>query len=245
MNEILCRLLPFEHAAGQENMAADEALLASAAAGIASLRFYGWTQPTVSLGYFQPAAIRRVDPLLRHLPCVRRPSGGATLVHHHELTYALALPPGPPWQTGESWLARMHQLIRGALLLLGVSEAEQPVADVKPYLGDLCFNHWAAGDLIVRGAKIAGSAQRKQRGALLQHGAILLQQSPHTPSLPGLRELMGREFVGDAVRLAIQDAFAQATGWRLIDDEWSDQERARRAELAATRYGSPKWNDRR
>ena len=49
----ICRLLPYTVAAGPQNMAADEALLERAAAGIASVRFYGWSEATVSLGYFQ------------------------------------------------------------------------------------------------------------------------------------------------------------------------------------------------
>ena len=58
-------------------MAADEALVRSAAEGIASLRFYGWSAATLSLGYFQPHSTRFSDPLLAALPWVRRPSGGA------------------------------------------------------------------------------------------------------------------------------------------------------------------------
>src|SRR5204863_1172395 len=101
-------------------MAADEVLLHAAAGGIASLRFYGWTRPTLSLGYFQPAAVRLNDPLLAPLPWVRRSTGGATLVHHHELTYAFALPPGLPWQPKGSWMLRMHRIIKFALESAGL-----------------------------------------------------------------------------------------------------------------------------
>src|SRR5262249_51509935 len=103
-----CRLLPFQTASGAWNMAADDALLESAAGGIASLRFYTFETPTLSLGYFQNAAHARSLPQLAGLPWVRRPSGGAALVHHHELTYALALPPGLRWQS--SWIPRFHTI---------------------------------------------------------------------------------------------------------------------------------------
>ncbi len=92
------RLLPFATADGPHNMAADESLLEAAIAGAASLRFYGWSVPTLSLGYFQPQSVRLADSRLTGLPWVRRPTGGAALVHHHELTYAVALPAGRPWQ---------------------------------------------------------------------------------------------------------------------------------------------------
>src|SRR5437899_518235 len=103
-----CRLLPFHIAAGPWQMAADEVLLESAVRGLASLRFYGWPAATLSLGYFQPAAVRRADPTLSALPWVRRPSGGSALVHHHEITYALALPAGAPWQTRKGCALCMH-----------------------------------------------------------------------------------------------------------------------------------------
>src|SRR4051812_16012691 len=99
MSAPVCRLLPFVTADGPWQMAADEVMLEAAVAGTASFRTYGWTAVTLSLGYFQPAAVRLADPLLASLPFVRRASGGATLVHDREVTYALALPAGPPWQS--------------------------------------------------------------------------------------------------------------------------------------------------
>ena len=54
----LIRLLPYSEADGPHNMAADETLLESAVRGLASLRFYGWSPPTLSLGYFQPERSR-------------------------------------------------------------------------------------------------------------------------------------------------------------------------------------------
>src|SRR5436305_13339788 len=103
-----CRLLPDAVADGPANMADDELLLRSAALGRPSLRFYGWTEATLSLGYFQPAARRLEDPLLRDLPFVRRPTGGNALVHHHELTYCLAVPSEQTRRSAAPWLA-MHE----------------------------------------------------------------------------------------------------------------------------------------
>src|SRR5947209_7466749 len=68
------RLLPFAAADGPRNMAADEVLLEAAVGGGASLRFYGWSEPTLSLGYFQPQSVRLSDPRLAGLPWVRRPT---------------------------------------------------------------------------------------------------------------------------------------------------------------------------
>src|SRR5438105_15958731 len=124
MTPVLCRLLPFAVADGAYNMAKDEVLLESAAAGTASLRFYAWGEANLPLGYFQRERLRLEDKQLAQLPFVRRLTGGMTLVHHHELTYALALPAGPPWQRNGSrplpWLHRMHGIIAAALQQVGV-----------------------------------------------------------------------------------------------------------------------------
>src|SRR6266542_73220 len=182
-----CRLLPDAVADGPANMADDEVLLRSAALGLPSLRFYGWTEATISLGYFQPAARRLEDPLLSDLPFLRRPTGGDALVHHHELTYCLAVPSEHARRSAPPWLA-MHAVIATALAEFGVDAHPHVAGGEDSFSGFLCFEHFTPGDLIVNGAKVVGSAQRRQRSAVMQHGSILLARSPFTPSLPGIRE---------------------------------------------------------
>jgi len=241
----VCRLLPFAVADGPHNMAADEVLLRAAMAGAASLRFYGWSEATVSLGYFQPEQARPGN--LADLPFVRRPSGGAALVHHHELTYALALPPGLPWQRGSTppaaWLKRIHVLIAAALESFGVSTdcASREMRSA----GALCFAHVTPGDLIVRNHKVTGSAQRRQRGALLQHGAILLATSAHAPDLPGISELCGRHLEAGELCDALQREFAKYMGWQLQTADWADEERSQLLQLVRNKYSHPAWNRKR
>lgn len=227
-------------------MAADEALLQAAASGTASFRLYGWSQPTLSLGYFQSSAASRVYPRLGELVWVRRPSGGAALVHHLEITYALALPAGAPWQrSGESWLRRMHTLLADALASLGVTARMSGDHEEKK-LGDvLCFLHHTPGDLLIGDAKIAGSSQRKQRGALMQHGSVLLAASPWTPHLPGIRELAGVDLSASTLGGAVIEQLAKRTGWQLLSAEWTSEERERIEELAAGKYSQPAWNGKR
>jgi len=230
-------------------MAADENLMETAAGGLASLRFYGWTGPTLSLGYFQSAAIRLTDPLLANLPFVRRPTGGDALVHHHELTYALALPAGPPWQKrGESWIQHMHLIIGNALQFIGASFSACGCGEEQRLGPLLCFLHHTPCDLLIGGHKVVGSAQRKARGALLQHGAILLAQSPHTPSLPGLRELAAFDPSPSAPDLLIRTIiteFSRDTGWALQPGDWTPEEVRCTAALAREKYASVKWNEKR
>ena len=241
----LLRILPFVSADGPHNMAADEVLLESGQTDNASLRFYGWSTATVSLGYFQAEKARRGDEQLANLPFVRRPTGGGALVHHHELTYALALPPGSPWQGRghESWLCRIHIIIADALKELGVRP--ETVSKEEPARNLLCFHHLTPGDLVLGGGKVVGSAQRKQRGALLQHGSILLPASPYAPTLPGIRELTGRTVSNSELSSALHKAFTAKTGWTLKAGDWTLTEQGRIEDLVRSKYGQAAWNQKR
>lgn len=241
------RLLPFAAASGPLNMARDEALLHSAERGVASVRFYTWTEPTLSLGYFQPSADRLTDTALSQMARVRRATGGAAIVHDpaHEVTYSLALPSGEQWQTrGESWICKMHYAVRDVLKELGVP-AQVVVCGEEQKLGPvLCFRHQTAGDVTVNGGKVAGSAQRKWKGALLQHGSILFSASPLAPSLPGIAELCGVT-VTKAVREPILQRLERDTGWTLEAGDWTTDELADAERIAAEKFTTPEWNEKR
>jgi lipoate-protein ligase A len=236
---IFCRLLPYAVHDGAHNMAADEVLLEQAGAGIASLRFYGWSAPTVTLGYFQAHNAR-----LAGLPWVRRPSGGMMLLHHHELTYALALPAGLPWHCGSAWLRRMHEIMAAALAEFGIRARLHELPDTHPET-PLCFRHVTAGDLLIGGAKVAGSAQRRHRGSVMQHGGIVLAQSPFTPALPGIHELTGRVLAAEELVTSISVAFEKETGWHLRSGDWDEAEHRRIEELVREKYATAAWNEKR
>jgi lipoyl(octanoyl) transferase len=241
--KLTCRVLPFQIASGPHNMAADEALLDSAVEGLASLRFYSWSDATVSLGYFQPHTLRYRDPLLAKLPCVRRMSGGATLVHHFELTYCLAIPAGKIWQGETSWLIRMHRVILEALHRHDIPAGlvDEPVRKGP----NLCFLDHTRGDVVLRHAKIAGSAQRRRHGALLQHGAVLLAESPHAPVLPGIQELEGKTLSAEQLSSSLRATMASHVEWSLTEDDWSHKELRRIRELIAVKYSDPRWTLKR
>jgi lipoate-protein ligase A len=242
------RLLPFAPADGATNMAADEALLETAAdRGLASLRFYTWTEPTLSLGYFQLAADRSEVPNLDRLTWVRRATGGAAIVHHQELTYALALPAGSAWQPpGEPWICRFHHVVRDVLAGRGVA-GRMVVCGEERKLGEvLCFLHQTPGDLTVGGSKVAGSAQRKMRGALLQHGSLLLRRSEFAPELPGINDAAGRElFTPKEFAEELAGRFAADTGWAVVSGDWTDRERERVPIIRSGKYANPAWNRKR
>jgi lipoate-protein ligase A len=197
------RLLLDPPAAGPWNMAVDEALLETAASlGRATLRFYAWEKPTLSLGYFQAARERQLHAASATCPFVRRPSGGGAIIHDRELTYSIALPLEDVRSDPASRLYdACHETLVTSLSELGVAAATYrapgsgrpspggQASTVQPFL---CFQRRCCGDVVSEGFKVAGSAQRRRRRAVLQHGSILLARSERAPELPGILEIAGR-----------------------------------------------------
>jgi lipoate-protein ligase A len=240
------RLLPFAGADGATNMALDEAMLESATEGLASLRFYTWNEATLSLGYFQHTEERAADANLGGLPWVRRSTGGAAIVHHHELTYALALPPGKEWASREHWICRAHHIVQRVLETHGIT-TRAVICGEEQKLGPLvCFLHQTPADLLLNGSKVVGSAQRKMRGALLQHGSILLHRSPFAPMLAGICDAPGvPELEPKALAEELVQAFTADTGWPAVPGEWTAAERSRSASIRAEKYANRAWNEKR
>ena len=160
------------------NMALDEALLeASAHIGKPVLRFYGWTEPAATFGYFQKYAdVERVT-LLR--PLIRRPTGGGIVPHDADWTYSLVFPPNHEWHLlkAEESYRRVHEWIRSAFAKLNVITELAPCSQ-KSAIG--CFVGYTKFDLLWNGKKIAGAAQRRNKLGLLVQGSV--QPPPISPS---------------------------------------------------------------
>lgn len=176
---------------GAWNMAVDEALLEeSLTTGQIFLRMYRWSEATVSLGYFQNEADRNRDPRLSGLPIVRRLSGGGAILHHHEQTYSCVVPPAHELaQTPYQLYERIHSTVREWLNRHGIPAEFRNSGSEAHEDQFLCFRREAAPDLVVNGHKILGSAQRRRRGAILQHGSLLLKRSEHVPEILGVSDL--------------------------------------------------------
>jgi lipoate-protein ligase A len=99
--------------------------------------------------------------------------------------------------------------------------------------------------LLIGPAKVVGSAQRRHRGALMQHGSILLAASAHAPTLPGIAELAGKTLSTEETVQAVKRRFVHTTTWPGEADDWTARERARIEDLATGKYGDAKWNAKR
>ncbi len=259
-----CRLIVDPPARGPWNMAVDEALLAAAAGGedVATLRLYQWEEPTLSLGYFQRYDDRQTHAASRDAAVVRRQSGGGALIHDRELTYSLVLPSVHPLARDTQRLYyAMHRAIVAVLTrLLGAhgdgwtlelrEEGAGLLAREEPFL---CYQRQAAGDVTVAAGddkadgpahKIIGSAQRR-RGAVLQHGSVLLGTSLAAPELPGLCNLTGASLTADQLAAELPAATAELVGHGSRPAELPAAVAAEAARLAQEKYSSPSWTERR
>lgn len=166
---------------GAQNMALDEALLQSVAAGEAppTLRLYAWEPPTLSLGYSQPIDDVDFDRLqARNWGLVRRPTGGRAILHADELTYALIAPLDHPLVAG-GVLESYRRLSAGLETALRVLGFQPQVGDAGlPPLADrtnpICFQVPSAYEISVAGRKLIGSAQVRRKDGMLQHGSLPL-----------------------------------------------------------------------
>src|SRR2546423_298340 len=166
-------LLVLQSGAGNAafNMALDESLLESAPVfDLPALRFYAWTEPAASFGYFQHYS--DVARLTQLRPLVRRPTGGGIVPHDRDWTYSIVFPPGHVWYalTAIKSYRQIHEWIQRAFARLDIS-TELATASRKAQLGE-CFVGHERFDLLWHGQKIAGAAQRRTKHGLLIQGSI-------------------------------------------------------------------------
>ena len=238
------RFLDHADASGEFNMGVDEALLATARElRRATLRLYGWSGPWLSLGYGQkPSPARETACRAAGVGVVRRVTGGLAVLHGADLTYAVAAPEDalPPGLAGSYGL--VADALCEAFARLGVAVdrtgAGGAAAGGGARRGFDCFAEPAADELLAGGRKLAGSAQRRAGGAVLQHGSIRLAPDPpeaaaaagldpaRATSLAELGRNPDRIAVARAVREGFESVLAPL-GVFLHDGRLDDRERQR------------------
>ncbi|HBK0420325.1 TPA: lipoate--protein ligase family protein [Staphylococcus pseudintermedius] len=167
------------------NMALDEALLNFVSRGEIDpvVRFYTWNPPTLSIGYFQRLSkeidIEKVKE--KGYGLVRRQTGGRGVLHDKELTYSVIVPeahPDMPQTVTEAYRVISGGLLEGFKSLgfdahFAVPRSKEEREELKQPRSSVCFDAPSWYELVVEGKKIAGSAQTRQKGVILQHGSIL------------------------------------------------------------------------
>ncbi|MEM8733082.1 MAG: hypothetical protein AAGG44_02600 [Planctomycetota bacterium] len=250
--------------AAADNMIIDHQMLGAAESlNSILMRVYEWASPTQSLGYFQKHGQREEHADSQTITTVRRSTGGGAIIHHDDWTYSIALPPTAKIgsreisSTGAS--QELYDCVHQAVIAwlsetYGLSARQWESTEPCSTSGCafLCFERRAVGDVVLGDSKIMGSAQRRHRGSLLQHGSLLLARSPFAPSLEGLSELSSSheeaaQFLAStdakhAFAKAIFDAVAGrlATDFELIEDG-----KSMISEFPSGNYASDAWTRKR
>ena len=223
-----------------ENLACDEALLDDCEArGGSALRFWESTTPFVVVGYANPVASEVNLPACdaAQVPVLRRCSGGGTVVQGPGcLNYALVLEiaDNPALATvsgANQFILRRNTAALSVLL---------------PEAVELCGDT----DLVWRGRKFSGNAQRRRRTHLLFHGTVLLgfdmtlveKYLPLPTRQPAYRESRAHhEFIGNLplTSTAVKHAFVEA--WSANEElaAWPEEGTRR---LVRERYALAEWN---
>jgi lipoate-protein ligase A len=255
---------------GPVNMAIDRALLDTVADGAPpTVRFYRWSPATLSFGRNQPARGLYDEAAARErgIAFVRRPTGGQAVLHDDELTYAVVAPISAVGKPRAAY-RRINEAIVDGLRRLGVRAAV--AGSTVPTAGGVgghteghdwaaaCFRTPERGEVVARGRKLVGSAQRTHRRTVLQHGSILLGGSQAPAEALRLDPVpleggagwttvegeLGRRPALDAVAGALVTGFETVLGIQLAASSLSVEER-RESDRWTERFASPEWTWRR
>ncbi|MFY4776281.1 lipoate--protein ligase family protein [Metabacillus sp. RGM 3146] len=260
------------------NMALDEALLDWHSEGKIppTIRFYGWSPATLSVGYFQKAEKEiNMEAVKRYgLGFVRRPTGGRGVLHDQELTYSVIVSeeyPDMPKTVTEAYRVISEGILEGFKGLgldayFAVPKTAEEREGLKNPRSAVCFDAPSWYELVVEGRKVAGSAQTRQKGVILQHGSILLDLDEdklfdlfNYPS-DRVRERMQRNFKNKAVaanalreapvsmdeaKEAFRRGFEKGLNINLEAYELTEDELVYVNHIAKTKYESDAWNFKR
>lgn len=257
------------------NMAMDEALLNWQSNGEIPpiIRFYGWKPATLSIGYFQKAEaeIDLTEVKRQGLGFVRRPTGGRAVLHEHELTYSVIVPesyPGMPNTVTEAYRVISEGILKGFRNLgldayFSVPETEQEKALLKSPKSSVCFDAPSWYELVVEGKKVAGSAQTRQKGVILQHGAILLEldedklfsvfkfsdervkekmKNNLKNKAVAINDLAGRKISILEAKQAFEKGFGEGLSIELEPFELNGEQLREVKDIAKNKYESDDWN---
>src|SRR5262249_46204169 len=161
--------------------------------------------------------------------------------------------------SGADDLLQTYRFI-GAALATGLARLGAPVEMVPVRPSDprampaFCFARTGSYELEVGGRKLVGSAQRRQRGGVLQHGSVMLGAAPErlrrvfvteTDPLRGMTTLeavLGRRPCFSETRDALARGFADMPGIELCTGALDPDEEELAESLALQKYRTERWN---
>lgn len=267
---MIWRLIPFKQLCAYENMAIDEAIFRENQRQELppTLRLYGWSPPSISLGYFQETQNEVNVSACNHyhIDIVRRPTGGKAVLHEHDLTYAVVAKDHNPPFTPD--ILGTYRIISGciadALSDLGI-ETEMSIdgrACQDESLKAACFSSPSQYELLVHKRKICGSAQVRSRGVFLQHGSILMDFDPVKTctvllphhgnrkrqvehlrkSVTSICENTESTVTISTVCRVLKNSFEKKLGIELVEGALTPEEELLKSQLMKNKYMNDQWN---
>ncbi len=165
------------------NMEADSRLLAEVPGKCDPiLHFYEWESLSLTYGYFcDPAKYLKMDRAAKlGLQMARRPTGGGVIFHIWDFAFSFLMPSEHPSCSRDA--LPNYAFVNGAVLetvqeLLNDGAGfltEKDFESFSPASANFCMARPTKYDVIMRGKKVAGAAQRRMRGGYLHQGSISL-----------------------------------------------------------------------
>ena len=169
-------------------------------------------------------------------------------MHDQELTYSFTAAVADRFAGNvEQLYYAFHETAIEALAQWNVAAELSPGSPPENGCGEpfLCFQRRSRGDLLVGSAKVLGSAQRRRRGAVLQHGGLLLSQSSAAPELPGIEQLAGVRIDPGEFIAAWLPLLQQRLDARYQESRLSETILARAGAIEQEKFAAGPWTHRR
>jgi lipoyl(octanoyl) transferase len=168
---------------GKFNMAVDY-FLARKVLDKPTFRVYRWDPYCVSLGYHQE--LNELNTALckeRGYDIVRRETGGRAVFHSEELTYSMIIPKDSKFYSDSilDVYNKISTVLVSALQSSGIKDASLQKGKApdfkelyKEKLSSVCFSSTSAFEVVIGERKLVGSAQKRLKESVLQHGSIIV-----------------------------------------------------------------------
>ena len=220
-------------------------------------RIYSWDRPSFSIGVSQKVS-KAVDHnyiLSNGYGFVRRITGGKTVLHEDEITYSVISSEEKFFKDNDLYksYSLIAEIILNTLIRSGIkAELSKGSQSLLSRSSNPCFSFPTPNEIEVGGKKIVGSAQKRDKTTLLQHGSIPLSMNYSIYSagtgyseraLKGSMTTIGDESVIGKDKL-IQNfliSFEEFIGEKIEKYEYSEKDWMEIGELEE-KYASENWN---
>jgi len=252
------RLIIDSDSDGFYNMAKDEAIFSFYKKyKIPTLRIYSWSNPFITLGYFQkPSKVLKIDNLEKNkIEFTRRITGGFAILHFHEITYSLSLSCKDldlPRKVKDSYFVLTSFIlnfykrlgIKNVMFACKLSNSSKNT--------NFCFASIEPYDILIEGKKIGGNAQCRRKELIFQQGSIplkldfsLIEKLINIEKKPievqGLGYFLNRDLDKEELKYKLAQAFEEELGVNLIFSSLDDEEKKETKRLIEEKYTQRFW----